>query len=186
MFEGNEFILRKKILTFFGSEFSITDNSLNLVLYAKQKAFKLREEIKLFSEKEMTTQIMHIKARNIIDFSATYDVFESQTDVKIGTLKRKGFKSMLRDEWEILDSNDNVIGLAREDSMAMALIRRFLANIIPQNYDVLVGDKRVMDIKQQFNPFVFKMDLIFEDQNFDKRLGFALSVLLGIVEGRQE
>ncbi len=187
MFDKNRYQLRKKVFTLFGAEFQITDDENNLVLYAKQKAFKLKEDIRLFADREMTNELLNVKARSVIDFSAAYDVFDSKNgDKLIGTLKRKGLNSILRDEWIVLDENGQEIAKVQEDSMLLALIRRFMTGLIPQQYDVFMGENRVMDIKGRFNPFIFKTDLVFESENFDKRLGLSLSILLAAIEGRQE
>lgn len=129
-----------------------------------------------------------IKARQIIDFSAAYDVVDSATGQRVGALRRKGLASILRDEWEILDAGDNMLGILFEDSMGMALLRRFLSNLIPQNYDITIGANRVADLKQNFNPFTYELGLDFSmDPNhiLDRRMGIAAGILLAAVEGRQ-
>ena len=55
---------------------------------------------------------------------------------KIGVLRRRGLKSLLKDEWEILNAADQQIGTVQEDSWLMATLRRFLTNLIPQTYHV--------------------------------------------------
>ncbi len=95
---------------------------------------------------------------------------------------------MLRDEWEILDVNDNVIGKLFEDSMGMALLRRFLSSLIPQNYDIVVGSSRVADLKQNFNPFTYQLNMDFSmdtARQLDRRVGIAAGILLAAIEGRQ-
>jgi hypothetical protein len=96
---------------------------------------------------------------------------------------------MLRDEWELLDPRDAPIGILTEDSVQLALLRRFLFSLIPQNYDVLIGGRRAADLKQRFNPFRYEMDLDFSMDGsgaLDRRLGLAAGILLAVVEGRQE
>jgi hypothetical protein len=107
----------------------------------------------------------------------------------VGALRRKGLASILRDEWEVLDVGDNVVGKLFEDSMGLALVRRFLSNLIPQNYDITFGTNRVADLKQNFNPFSYQLNLDFSmDVNklLDRRLGVAAGILLAAVEGRQQ
>jgi hypothetical protein len=95
----------------------------------------------------------------------------------------------LRDEWEVLDANDNVIGKLFEDSVGLALLRRFLlGSWLPQNYDITVGDERVADLKQRFNLFRYELDVDFRmdtSQRLDHRLGLAAGILLAAVEGKQ-
>ncbi len=115
-----------------------------------------------------------------------FDAFEN---VKVGVLRRKGFRSMIRDQWELLDANDRPFGVLQEDSTQLALIRRFLLNLIPQNYDILIGERRAADLRQRFNIFRYEMDLDFSmdrERMLDRRLGVAAAVLLAIIEGKQE
>jgi hypothetical protein len=108
---------------------------------------------------------------------------------KVGTLRRKGLSSILRDEWQVLDVNDNVVGNLFEDSVALALLRRLLlGSLLPQNYDMTFGETRVADLRQNFNPFRYELNLDFSmDMNrlLDRRLGIAAGILLAAVEGKQ-
>lgn len=185
MFTGNKFVVRKKILAFLGQEVEVYDENNNVILFAKQKAFKLREKLDIFTSKEKTELVLSVQARNIIDFHGTYDISDSK-GIKIGAFRRKGLESLFRDEWEVLDVADIVIGKMQEDSMALALLRRFLINLIPQDFSIKVNEKEVLDLKQPFNPFVYKLNLDFKDESFDKRIGIVGGILLSIIEGRQE
>lgn len=78
-----------------------------------------------------------------------------------------------------------------EDSMGLALLRRFLSNLIPQRFDWRINDETVCTFHQHFNPFVLKLDVNFnagsgETIEVDRRLGLAAAVLLGAIEGRQQ
>ena len=74
----------------------------------------------------------------------------------------RDLRSLLRDEWEVLDVNDNVIGKLFEDSMGLAMLRRLLlGSLLPQNYDITLGETRVADLKQRFNLFRYELDLDF-------------------------
>jgi len=188
IFQHNHYLVRRKVLTLAGAKFHIFDSSGNLVFFSKMKAFKLREDIRLYRDESMAEELLLIKARQIIDFSAAYDVFDAKTQEKIGVLKRKGMKSILRDEWLIMDANDRDIGIIREDSMFKALLRRFLTNLIPQTYHVEIQETMVCIYKQNFNPFVYKLNVDFSGDTrslFDHRLGIAGAILLGAIEGRQ-
>jgi len=160
-----------------------------LVLYVEQKMFRLREDIRVFGDESKTQELLLIQARNIIDFSAAYDVIEAYNNQKVGVLRRKGLHSMLRDEWEVLDAGDQPIGMLFEDSVGQALLRRFLlGSFLPQNYDITLGDERVADLRQKFNPFAYQMILDFSmdtANKLDRRLGIAAGALLAIIEGKQ-
>lgn len=187
IFQHNQYLLKRQVFALTG-KFRFYDSSENLVMFSEQKMFRLREDIRVYSDESKTQEVLMIKARQIIDFSAAFDVVDSVSGQKVGALRRKGFASMLRDEWDILDVNDNVIGKLFEDSMGMALLRRFLSSLIPQNYDIVIGSSRVADLKQNFNPFTYQLNIDFSmdtARQLDRRVGIAAGILLAAIEGRQ-
>lgn len=187
IFQSNQYLLKRQVFALTG-KFRVFDPNGNLLLFSEQKMFKLREDIRVYADEAKTQEVLAIKARQIIDFSAAYDVIDSATGQKVGALRRKGLASMLRDEWEILDVNDNVLGKLFEDSMGLALLRRFLTGLIPQNYDLLFGETRVADYRQNFNPFTYQLNIDFSmdaAHQLDRRLGIAAGILLAAIEGRQ-
>src|SRR4030067_2342976 len=122
----------------------------------------LREAIRVYSDENKTQEVLSIKALKIIDFAAAYDVLDAAYNQKVGALRRKGWSSILRDEWEVLDANDNVVGKLFEDSVGMPLLRRLLlGSLLHQNYDMTIGEARVADLKQNFNPFRYELNLDF-------------------------
>jgi uncharacterized protein YxjI len=187
VFQYNQYLLKRQVFALTG-KFRFYDPSGNLVLFSQQKMFKLREDIRVYSDESKMQEVLMIKARQIIDFSAAYDVVDSVTGQKVGALRRKGLASILRDEWEILDVGDNIVGKLFEDSMGLALLRRFLVNLVPQNYDITLGTDRVADLKQNFNPFSYQLNIDFSmdiSHRLDHRIGLAAGILLAAIEGRQ-
>ena len=188
IFQGNQYLLKRQVFALTG-KFRVFDTAGRLLLFSEQKMFKLREDIRVYADEAKTQEVLAIKARQIVDFSAAYDVIDSATGQKVGAMRRKGLKSILRDEWEVLDVNDNVRGVLVEDSMGLALLRRFLTNLVPQNYDMLFGETRLGDFKQNFNPFTYELNIDFSMDTagqVDRRLGIAAGILLAAVEGRQQ
>jgi len=188
IFQFPSYVLKRQAIALAG-KFRFYDPAGRLVMFSEQKMFKLREDIRVYGDENKTQEVLSIKARQIMDFSAAYDVVDTAMNQKVGALRRKGWSSLLRDEWEVLDANDNVIGKLFEDSIGLAMLRRFLlGSWLPQNYDVTVGDTRVADLKQNFNLFRYELNLDFSmdtAQRLDRRLGIAAGVLLAAVEGKQ-
>lgn len=188
-YEHSTYLLRKQFLKVFGGSFRIYDPSGTLAFFASMKAFKLREDITIHPDENKSSTLLQIKARQILDFSAAYDIFDPNTGEKIGALKRRGFKSMLKDEWIIMDATDNDVGIIQEDSWGLALIRRFLTNLVPQTFHGEIDGTLVFKFKQQFNPFIQKITLDFSPdlgKKLDRRIGIAAAVLMSAVEGRQQ
>jgi uncharacterized protein YxjI len=188
-FGHSRYLVRRKFFKLFGGAFHIYDEAGNVVFYSKMKAFKLKEDLRLFTGEDMQQEVLSIKARSILDFGATYDVTDTASGKRLGALRRKGLKSLLRDEWLILDANDQEVGKIQEDSMALALVRRLLTNLVPQTFTGDVGGTPVLSFRQHFNPFIQKISLDYSMDTggkLDRRLGIAAAVLLSAIEGRQE
>jgi uncharacterized protein YxjI len=188
IFQYERYLLHRQVFALTG-KFRYYDPLGNLVMFSEQKMFKLREDIRVFADENKTQEVLQIKARQIIDFSAAYDVIDSAYNQKVGALRRKGMRSILRDEWEVLDASDQVIGTLFEDSPGLALLRRLLlGSLLPQNYDLAIHDQRVADLKQRFNLFRYELDVDFSfdiAHVLDRRVGLAAGILLAAIEGKQ-
>lgn len=187
-FGYTQYSVHRQFWKVFGGKFRIFIPTGELALFANMKAFRLREDIRLYTGEDMLTELLCIKARQIIDFSAAYDVVDSATQAKIGTLKRKGWKSLLRDEWIIADELDQEMGTIQEDSMLLSIVRRQITNLVPQKFHGTMRGMPVFKFCQRFNPFVLKMDIDFSEDTqglLDRRVGVAAAVLIAAIESRQ-
>lgn len=189
IFQHSHYLLRRKVLALTGTFRIYTPNG-ELAFFSQQKMFRLREDIRIWAEETRIHELLRIHARQVIDISATYDVYDAVLNTRLGALRRRGLHSLARDTWEVLDLNDQPIGLLQEDSLGRALLRRILlGSLLPQDYDLFIGEQRVADFRQRFNLFRYEMDLDFsmDTRNcLDRRLGIAAAILLGTIEGRQE
>ena len=188
IFQHPRYLLKRQALALTG-KFRFYDPMGTQVMFSEQKMFRLREDIRVYSDESKTQEVLSIKARQIIDFSAAYDVVDTAMNQKVGALRRKGLRSLLRDEWEVLDANDRVVGLLFEDSIGLALLRRLvLGSWLPQNYDMTFGETRVGDLRQNFTLFRYELNLDFSmdvSHMLDRRLGIAAGILLAAVEGKE-
>lgn len=183
-FRHERYLFRRKVLRIFGGEFGIHDPAGNLVLYSEQKSFKLKEDIRIYSDKSMSDELLTIKAKQILDIGATYDVVDPQSGAAVGALRRKGLKSIVaRDEWVFLDPQGQEIGMIQEDRLFLGLLRRLLiifALLFPQRYTVSIGGMAVAFFWQHFNPFILKYDFDLS-HDYEKRLDPRLAISAGIL-----
>ena len=192
LFEADSYMIRQKVLKLLGEEFHIySDESMeNMIGYSKKKALKLKEDIRVFSDEDKSTELIVIKARSIIDFGATYDVTDSQTGEPICSCKRGGLKSLFKDSWVVLDSEGNKVGTLGEDSGVLALVRRFvpgMALLIPQEFSLKMnGASGKVTFTQKINPLVHKLVVSgVSSSGIDPRIAASAAVLLIAIEGRQ-
>lgn len=192
-FTHTHYLVRRKVLRIFGGAFHIYDADGNVVLYCHQKRFKLREDLRIYESEEQQTELLKITTKSVFDISGTYDVVDSVSDERVGSLRRSGISStFMRDHWTILDGDGNEIGEIAEDSMLKALVRRFIdaaSLLMPQAYHVNIGGQQVAELKQTFNPFIYKLNVDFtgdDEVRLDRRLGLAAAILLAAIEGKQD
>lgn len=190
-FGRRSYTVRRKVFKLFGGAFHLLDDSNNVIGYSKQKAFKLKEDIRVFSDEQMTTELLTIQARNIVDFSATYDVYDPLAGgTPLGSLRRRGWKSLMRDEWLVFSPNGAEIGTIREEG-GLALLRRFVAWVdlfSPQRYSFSVAGTKVAWLATNRNPFVYRLHVSITDgsaQTVSSQMILAGAILLAAVEGKQ-
>ena len=185
-FQHDQYLFRKKVLKLFGGAFHVYDERGDVVFFSKQKAFKLKEDIRVYSDESQNQELLKISTPQIIDYETTYNVRDVTTGESVGALRRKGFRSFIKDEWKILSSTGQEIGKLTEISMMAALLSRYI-NLIPQTYIVLSSNSEVAKIKQDFNPFVLKYTMTIKEKNVvDPRLLIAAGILLAAIERRQD
>jgi hypothetical protein len=185
-FALSRYRLRRKVLKLFGAAFHVYDDSGAVVGFTSQAAFKLREDIRIYTDESKSAELLVIRARQVLDFSAAYDVFDPRAGEVVGTVRRKGWSSIVRDSWEVADGRGEVLAKLQEDSLGMALLRRFLSNLVPQSFD-LTGAGEAARMSQRFNQFVYHLEVEIPTAcTLDRRLVLATACLVAAIEGRQD
>jgi len=192
LFEADSYMIRQKVMKILGEEFHIySDESMeNMIGYSKQKALKLKEDIRVYSDESQSTELLSIKQKGILDFTGSFGIVDGQTGDSLGSMKRKGLKSMLVDSWFILDSEGNEVGTLGEDSGGKALIRRFVpfaSLLMPQQFVLRMnGASGEVTFTQKINPVVHKLVVSgVSSSGIDPRIAASAAVLLIAIEGRQ-
>lgn len=95
-----------KILAF-APQLQITDSAGRSLVYVKQKLFKFKEKVAIFTDKSKATKLGAIQANKILDWSARY-FFESNeaTPRAIGSVGRKGMRSIWKASYEVFNPED--------------------------------------------------------------------------------
>lgn len=187
-FNHARYLIRRQVFRLFGEGFHVYDPLGRVAFFCRLKPFRLKEDIRVWTDESERVQVLAIRARNVLDVAGVYDVVDPSTGERLGALRRVALRSLVRDEWIILDAHDVEVGRLQEDSLALALIRRFLTNLIPQTFHARRGAELVCEYRQRFNPFIRKLEVDFgpdPGRTFDRRLGLAAGLLLTAIEGRQ-
>ncbi len=124
--------LRFRLISF-GPQINVLDASGRSVAYVKQKAFRLKEDVEVHTDETRQTPLWRIKADRIIDWSAAYRITDANGS-PVGTLRRKGGRSLWRATYVITDPNEQEVGGIREKDPWTKVLDGLLS-IIP-----IVGD----------------------------------------------
>lgn len=89
------------------SQVTVTDANGRVVIYTKQKLFKFREHIQIFTDKTQSTLLAEIRANKVIDWSARYFSTDAQGG-EIGSVGRRGWRSLWKAHYETFNPGDNV------------------------------------------------------------------------------
>jgi uncharacterized protein YxjI len=187
-FEQDFFVARRKIFSF-APKLHIWDRDGATLAFVRQKVFAVRDDVRIFTDQTQSFELLRLKGRNIIDFGAAFDVIDSLNGQKAGMLKRRGWKSLMRAEWIIMDALDQEIGKIREDSALLAALRRLILRILPQTFIFEMGGQVVGTAKQNWNIFAPTMTVDFTTdpgKMLDRRLVVAAITLLMTVEKNEE
>lgn len=94
-------------------QITVTDAAGNVVMYVKQKAFKLKEAVTVFADSSQTQPLYTINADRVIDFSASYHM-AATNGYQIGSIRRKGMRSIWRAEYEFCDAGQPTMSVREE------------------------------------------------------------------------
>ena len=116
-------------ITTLASDFNITDRNGNYVAYVRQKMFRLKEDVIVFSDESRTKELFNIKANQWIDFNASYMMTDLLTGKKFGSLARKGMRSLWKARYDIIDEKDKPIYQINEDNGWVKVFDSFVGEI---------------------------------------------------------
>lgn len=118
--------LRFKILAI-ASQIAVTDARGQMVLYVKQKAFKLKEAVTVFADDSQTRALYTIAADRILDVSARYRITD-EGGVEAGVVQRHGMRSFWRAHYEIHQGGRRAF-LIREENPWIKVLDGILGGI---------------------------------------------------------
>ncbi|WP_292889485.1 hypothetical protein [Nonlabens sp.] len=102
-------------ITTISNDFTAKNASGQTIAYVKQKMFKLKEAINVYSDESKTQILFTIAANKWLDFSAAYSMFD-HNNKEIGKIARKGWRSMWKAEYDIVDQNNQPQYKVQEDN----------------------------------------------------------------------
>ena len=184
-FAYQQYVIKRPFLQFLGRKYHVYAPDGSPVVFLKHPLMKMRGEFTIYTDKTETVPILVVRARQIIALNIAHDVFDPNTGEKIGSIRSRGLKSIVRDVWDILDVNDQPIGLIEETGFAM--LRRFI-KFLPGSHKLELHGQLVATLKQKFRFFIKEevLDLTPGGDRLDHRFAVACALLVLMKESARE
>lgn len=131
------------------NDFTATDAGGRVVAYVRQKMFKLKEEIIIYGDESKSKINYKIRADRWLDFSAAYSFFDINGQ-EFGKIARKGWKSIWKAQYELIDENNEIQYHIREENGWVKVM------------DSLLGEIPILGI---FTGYLFNPSYLVTDQS---------------------
>ncbi len=89
------------------NDFTAYDANEKVIAYVKQKLFKLKEDISVYNDESKTKVNYKIRANKWLDFNTAYDFYNAE-NIAFGKVVRKGWKSIWKAEYQVVDNNEKI------------------------------------------------------------------------------
>lgn len=116
-----------KLLTF-GQRITATDASGNVLMFIKQKMFKLKEKVEIYNDAKQSQLIFRIEADRMLDFSANYSFTDAEGN-PWGSVRRKGMRSLWAAHYQVMQ--DGQVDMEIHEESPMKKILESLLGEIP-------------------------------------------------------
>jgi hypothetical protein len=184
-FAYQQYVIKRPFLSFLGRKYYVYAPDGSLVVFLKHPLMKLRGEFTIYADDTETTPMLVVRARQVIALNMVHDVMDPNTGEKLGSIRSRGLKSIFRDVWDILDANDQPIGLIEETGVAM--LRRFI-KFLPGRHKIELNGQLVATLRQTFRFFIKEevLDLSPGGDKLDHRFAVACALLALMKESARE
>lgn len=161
-----------------------------LLAVAQQKRAAFKEEVTFFSDESRTVRLFSFKARQRMDFGATYDVLDAGGN-PLGSFRKDFGKSILRSTWHLEAQGVQAVGSER--SAGVALARRAwelvpLTEALPSpflfHFDFIDDAGQLVMSSHRGRSLRDRYDVTVPGGRLDGRVAAAMAVALDALQSR--
>jgi hypothetical protein len=175
--------IKRPFWSWFERTFRVYSPDGQLFMLVKHPILKLREEFMVYADEGKTRPILRVKSRQMIAINFTYDVFDAENGALLGSIQKRGWKSIVRDKFIILSPTGDEIGQAEEQGAS--LLRRFIP-LLTSKHAITINGNQVGFVRQIFRFFIREFDVTLEPSQVDPRFVLAIALLALMAEARRE
>lgn len=177
------YVIKRKFWSVFERVFRVWTGDGQLIMYIEHPIFRLREEFVVYEDEAQTRPLLRVKSRQVIAINFAYEITDAKTGRVLGTVRKQGLKSIVRDKFILLDADEREIGYAEEQGASM--LRRVFP-WLTSKHAIFAGGQRVAFIRQVFRFFTKEFTVDLEPSELDPTFVLAVALLALIAEARRE
>lgn len=177
------YVIKRPFWSFFERVFRVWTADGQLIMYIKHPLMKLREEFMVYEDEAQTRPLLRVKSKQVIALNLTYEITDATSGVVLGSVRKQGLKSILRDKFIVVDANEQEIGYAEEQGASV--LRRFFP-WLTSKHTIFANNQQVASITQLFRFFTKEFNVEIHQSSMDPRFVLAIALLALMAEARRE
>lgn len=175
--------IKRPFWSWFERTFRVFSSDGQLFMLVRHPILRLREEFLVYADEAQTRPLLRVKSRQMVAINFTFDVSDAETGQPLGSIQKRGLRSIIRDKFIILDPGGAEIGYAEEQG---ASILRRVFPWLTSKHAIFIDGAEVGFIRQIFRFFVKEFDVTLAPSKVDPRFVLAIALLALMAEARRE
>jgi hypothetical protein len=156
-----------------------------LAAVVDQPWFRLRTELVVYADEARLQPILVLKNRRFAALNMEHDLFDAASGQRLGVIRTRGWRSLWRDAWEILDADERPAGEMLEDG---PWFWRRILRFLPGRHHIDLGGREVARIAQRFHFFrrEFELYILPVADPIEPRFAIACALIAMMADLRRE
>ena len=175
--------IKRRFWSIFERTFRVFTMDGQLMMLVKHPVFRFREEFTVYADEAQNRPLLFIKSRQVIAINFAFEVTDVETGQVLGSVQKRGLRSIVRDKFVVRDSNGQEIGFVEEKGAS--ILRRFFP-ILTSKHEVVLNGQQAAAIRQIFRFFTKEFEVELAQGVGDPRFVMACALLALIAEARRE
>lgn len=183
MWSQSRYRIKRRFWSVLERTFRVFTLDGQLIMLVKHPILRFREEFVVFGDDAQTVPLLRIKARQIIAINFVFDIVDANSGMLLGSVQKRGVRSLVRDRFLILDPAGAEIGMMEEQGAS--ILRRFLP-ILTSRHSIVLHGREAARMRQIFRLFTKEFEVEIAPDQADPRFVLACALLALIAEARRE
>jgi hypothetical protein len=183
MWSQSRYRIKRRFWSVFERIFRVMTLDGQLIMLVKHPVLRLREEFMVYADEGASVPLLRVKSRQLIAINFTFDIVDAATGAPLGSVQKRGVRSLLRDKFLILDPAGNEIGMMEEQGAS--ILRRFLP-ILTSRHSIFLNGQEAARMRQIFRLFTKEFEVEIAPGQTDPRFVLACALLALMAEARRE